>query len=110
MRLRSAASWLADSDTGQDVEWSFVGRRVGVCPTPESTSAATRAIASGLIRTPPPPMACEARLASPEVAGTDPENTGTGMPQDAPTPNAFSAAARLADVSRSDTVANAVPQ
>src|SRR5215469_5309817 len=110
MRLRSAASWLADSDTGQDVEWSFVGRRVGVCPTPESTSAATRAIPSGLIKTPPPPIACEARPASLDTAETDPENAETGRLQGVWMPNVFSVAQRLVRGSRSDTVANAVPQ
>ena len=55
-------------------------------------------------------MACAARPASPEVADTDPENAGTRRPHDVPTPKARSAAARLARVSRSDTVAKAVPQ
>src|SRR5258708_9852922 len=109
MRPRSAVSWLADSGTRQAVEGSDFWR-AGVCPTPESISAAIKAIPSGLIRTPPPPMACEARPASPDTADTDPENAGTRRPQGASTPNAFSAAERLAVVSRSDTVAKAVPQ
>src|SRR5260370_4099070 len=68
------------------------------------------AMASGLTWTPLARMAWAATPASPDAVTAGPENAWTVRSQGVPRPNAFSAAARLDGVSRSDTVANAVPQ
>ena len=76
---------------------------------PESTSAATIAMPSGLIRTPPVPTVCAATPASSAAVSADPENAATRMLHGAPTPKDRSMAVSCVDVSFSDMVANAVP-
>ena len=82
-----------------------------MCQLPESTVAATMAMASGLICTLPWPMVSAASSPRPPRDGTDPEKAGTGSPdQSAPIPNSLTAWSNWLAVSRSDAPANAVPQ
>ena len=77
---------------------------------PAATSAATVAMPSGLIRTPPVPVACAATAASPDTAGAEPENAFSRSGQAAPIPKARSALVSCCAVSVLDMLANAVPQ
>ncbi len=79
-------------------------------PTPESTSAATIAMPSGLISTPLWPIACAAISAAPEAVEADPENAGTCRCHVEPMPKPRSAAVSWLAVRVLDRVANAVPQ
>ena len=79
-------------------------------PTPESTSAATIAMPSGLISTPLWPIAWAAISAAPEAVEADPENAGTCRCHVEPMPKPRSAAVSWLAVRVLDRVANAVPQ
>src|SRR5580692_9085231 len=100
----SAASGLLPGSVGPSTT-------CGACQLPESTSAATMAIDSGLTRTLPWPIVSAARAASPAAEGADPEKRGTGAgDQFAPIPKAVTTWSNWLGESRSDTPANAVPQ
>src|SRR5437868_7082858 len=105
----SSESSLPASGACQVVELS-VDSSTGECPAPAATSAATVAMPSGLISTPPDPVACAATSASPDTAGADPEKAGSGSCHLAPIPKARSAAVSCCGVRVRDMFANAVPQ
>ena len=77
---------------------------------PAATSAATVAMPSGLISTPPVPVACAATSASPDTVGAEPEKACSRSCQEAPMPKARSALASCCGVRVRDMFANAVPQ
>src|ERR1700722_9123477 len=79
-------------------------------PTPESPSAATIAMPSGLISTPLWPIACAAISAAPEAVEADPEKAGTPRCQVEPMPKPRSVPVSWIEVRVLDRVANAVPQ
>ena len=65
---------------------------------------------SGLISTPPVPVACAATCASPDTAGAAPENADNGSFQEAPMPKPRSMLVSCCAVRVRDMFANAVPQ